>query len=86
MDEILKKPKMERLLVGHIRVFRIDVQGQAKIPVLGKTGVDLARKFKIYKIPTIIVLGTEEKVLLRIPGALSEEDFLEVVSQYVPGV
>ena len=86
MDKVLREPKMERLLYGHAQVFRINIQGRARIPSLGRTGVDLARKFKVYGTPTIIVVGRDEKVLLRIPGALSKEDFQEVVSQYVPGV
>jgi len=86
MEKILNEPDMKSLLLGRARVIRINIQGREKMPAFGKGGIDLAKEFKVYGAPTIILLGTGEKVLLKIPGALSKQDFRDVVCQYIPGL
>jgi len=86
MEKVIQEPEVKKLLLGSAQVIRINVQGRKKISVLGKTGADIAKEFKVYGTPTIILVGTGEKVLLRIPGALSKADFLDVVCHYLPGV
>lgn len=86
MEKIINEPDMKRLLLGHARVIRINIRGREKMPAFGKEGIDLAKEFKVYGTPTIIFVGTGEKVLLKIPGALSEHDFRDVVCQYIPGI
>jgi len=84
MEEILHEPDMEGLLSRRIQVIRINVQGREKTSVLGKEGRDLAQEFHVYGTPTIILVGGGEKELLRIPGALSKKDFLDLVCRYLP--
>ncbi len=86
MEKILEEPGMKSLLLGRARVIRIDIQGRKKIPAFGKGGIDLAKEFKVYGVPTIILVGPGKKVLLKIPGALSKQDFRDVVCQYIPGI
>ncbi|NIA05554.1 MAG: thioredoxin fold domain-containing protein [Proteobacteria bacterium] len=86
MEKILNEPDMKRLLLGHARVIRINIRGREKMPAFGKGGIDLAKEFKVYGAPTIILVGAGEKVLLKIPGALSKQDFRDVVCQYIPGI
>ncbi len=86
MDEILHEPEMESLFFRRVQVIRINVQGREKTSVFGKEGRDLAREFHVYGTPTIILVGVGEKELLRIPGALSKRDFLDLVYRYLPGM
>lgn len=86
MDTILREPKMERLLRGQAKLIRINVHGRGQINALGQSGVRATKEFKIYGTPTIIFMSAENKVLLRIPGALSRQDFWDLICLYIPGV
>jgi len=77
---------MEDLLTGRVDLVWVDVHGREKSPVLGSTGRDLARVFRVYGTPTIVLLGEGGKRLLRIPGALSKKDFMDLLCRYVPDV
>ncbi len=86
MDGILHGSEVSGLLIKHAQVVRIDVHGRDKVTALGKTGIGLTKEFKVYGTPTIILLGDEGKVLLRIPGVLTKKDFLDVICHYIPGM
>ncbi|HDK44527.1 MAG TPA: thioredoxin family protein [Desulfobacteraceae bacterium] len=86
MEKIINEPDIKSLLLGRAQVIRINMRSRKKMPAFGKGGVDLAKEFKVYGAPTIILVGTGEKVLLKIPGALTKQDFRDVVCQYVPGI
>ncbi len=85
MDKILREPDMERILQGHAKLIRINVRGRGQINALGQSGVGATKEFKIYGTPTIIFMSAENKVLLRIPGALSRQDFWDLICLYIPG-
>ncbi len=86
MDGILRDPEMLSLLSGHAQLVKIDVEGRQMIPSLQQSGVGAAREFKVYGTPTVIFMAAGKKEILRIPGALSKEDFWDVVCQYIPGI
>ncbi|HEB70776.1 MAG TPA: hypothetical protein ENI88_14345 [Desulfobulbus sp.] len=85
MDKTLKEPDIQRLLKEYTRITRINVRGMETIPGFKRNGTDLTREYKISGTPTIIFVDNKEKVLLRVPGALSKQDFMDVVCQYIPG-
>jgi len=84
MDKILHEPDMKDLLWRRVEVIRINVRGREKTSAFGKEGRDLAQEYHVYGTPTIILVGVGEKELLRIPGALSKRDFLDLVCRYLP--
>jgi thioredoxin-related protein len=86
MDGVLHDPEVSGLLAEHARVIRINVYGHSKVQALGKTGVALKKAFGVYGTPTIILLGDSGRVLLKIPGVLTRDDFLDVIRHYIPGI
>jgi thioredoxin-related protein len=86
MDKVLRQPDMDGLLHRHAEIIRINIQGRKRISFLGQSGLEAAKKFKIDGTPTIIFMSAAGKEILRIPGALSQRDFLDVVCRYLPGM
>ncbi len=84
MEKILQEPDMMHMLDQQVRIVRINVQGRKKDTPLGMSEASAVRRFKVSGTPTLIFQSAEGKELLRIPGALSKEDFLDVVCQYIP--
>jgi len=77
---------MDGLLRRHAKIIRINIQGRKRISFLRQSGVEAAKKFKVYGTPTIIFMSVAGKELLRIPGALNRQDFLDVICRYLPGM
>ena len=68
MDGILRDPEMVSLLSGHAQLIKINVESRQKIASLQQSGIDAARKFKVYGTPTIIFMAAGKNELLRIPA------------------
>jgi len=77
---------MMDMLSRHVRIVRINVQGEKKNTPLGVSEASAVRQFKISGTPTLIFQSADGKEILRIPGALSKKDFQDVVCQYIPGM
>ncbi|HFQ79751.1 MAG TPA: thioredoxin family protein [Desulfobacterales bacterium] len=86
MDKVLRQPDVDGLLRRHAEITRINIQGRKRISLLGQSGLEAAKKFKVYGTPTIIFMSVAGKEILRIPGALNRQDFLDVVCRYLPGM
>ncbi|MFW8601793.1 thioredoxin family protein [Desulfobacterota bacterium M19] len=86
MDKVLREPDVDGLLRRHAEIIRINIQGRKPVSFLGQSGVEAAKKFKVYGTPTIIFMSVAGKEFLRIPGALNRRDFLDVICRYLPGM
>jgi len=84
MDTILSEPEIKALLTRHDRLVRVNVHQGEKIAEMGKSGTALTRDFHIHSTPTILFIDKTDKVFLKIPGALEQEDFLDIICQYHP--
>jgi len=86
MDKVLADPAVSSLLSRHDRLIRVDVNQEKKISETGKSGVALSEDLAINSTPTILFIDDSKKIVLKIPGALEKDDFLDIVCQYHPGM
>lgn len=84
MDKILEDSSIKRILSNTILV-RIKVNGKKRIDG-DKTEEQLAKQYNIKGVPTIVFLDSRGEELLRLPGLLSKEDFMDVLCNYVSGI
>ncbi len=74
MDEVLNDSSIKNILLKNTDFIRVDVHGKGTIE--GElTEKELARKYKVNSVPTLIFLNTNSEELLRVPGAITKEDF-----------
>lgn len=86
MDEIISDPSVKDILRENVDTIMINASGEQKLHDRGMTGSQLARKYRVRGIPTLIFLGPARQELLRIPGALTKEDFRDVLCNQVKGI
>ncbi len=86
MDNVLNDPSIRGILQQDTNVLKIDVHGVERIKGEGLTGSELAKKYGIRGTPTVIFLSAQGKELLRIPGAVTRDDFNDLLCNYVSGV
>jgi len=83
MDEVINDPSIARTLRENAQIIKVDIHGQEKPASGGLTGVEFKKKYKVFWIPTVIFMGPGEKVLLRIPGVVTKEDFKDLLCHEV---
>jgi thioredoxin-related protein len=86
MDKVISDPSIRDILRENVNTIMIDSSGEEKLADQGLTGSELARKYRVRGIPTLIFLGPKRKELLRIPGLLTREDFRDVLCNQVKGI
>lgn len=86
MDNIMNDGYIRNILQKNAEIIRIDVYGKRKIHEIGMSERDLAKKYRIISTPTLIFLDTRGKELLRIPGAVTKDDFKDLLCSYVDGI
>ncbi|MEK6693271.1 MAG: thioredoxin fold domain-containing protein [Nitrospirota bacterium] len=74
MDEVINDSSIKNILLKNTDIIRVDVHGKGTIE--GElTEKELARKYRVNSVPTLIFLNTNREELLRVPGAITKEDF-----------
>ena len=86
MDEVISDPSIKDILNENVDTIMINASGEETLPAQGMTGNELARKYRIRGIPTLIFLGPGRQELLRIPGVLTREDFRDLLCNQVKGI
>ncbi|GBE00907.1 thiol:disulfide interchange protein precursor [bacterium BMS3Abin08] len=82
MDKVLQDTTIKSILDNNTEIDRIDIKGN-KITAAGLTGKELAKKYNVRGVPTLIFLDSSKKEIIRIPGALKKEDFRNVLCEYI---
>ncbi|MEJ2683187.1 MAG: thioredoxin fold domain-containing protein [Candidatus Sulfobium sp.] len=86
MDEVIRDPSIKDILRENVSTIMINTAGEEKLPGQGMTGSELARKYRVRGIPTLIFLGPGKQELLRIPGLLTRGDFRDLLCSQVKGI
>lgn len=74
MDEVINDSSIKNILFKNTDIIRVDVHGKGTIE--GElTEKELVRKYRVNSVPTLIFLNTNSEELLRVPGAITKEDF-----------
>ena len=73
MSSVLDDDPIKGILKGNVDTIKIDVHASPP----------LARKYRIGGTPTILFLNVQGKELLRVPGAMTKEDFGDLLCKYV---
>ncbi len=85
MDEVLKDPSIRGILERNTDIIRVDVHSRSVVEGEGLTGKELVTKHGVKGAPTFIFLSPEGEELLRIPGAVTREDFKDLLCIVVGG-
>ena len=83
MDDVLDDPAIRQILQENVQTMKIDVYGRERTGTDGATGAELAKKYNVFGVPTLIFLGARQEELLRVPGVLTKEDFRDLLCEYV---
>lgn len=86
MDNVMNDGSIKGILQRNADIIKIDVHGGEKIHEMGMLEKDLVKKYRITGTPTVIFLNAQGKELLRIPGAVTKEDFKDVLCNHVGGI
>jgi thioredoxin-related protein len=86
MDNIMNDMSIKSILLRNADIIRVDVHGGKKIQETGMLEKDLARKYRVMGTPTVIFLNAHGGELLRVPGAVTKEDFKDLLCNYVDGI
>lgn len=78
MDDVLNDPSIQNILKRNTDIVKVNIHGS--VITEGKlTETELAKKYSIKAVPTLIFLDTSSEELLRVPGALTKEDFRSLI-------
>jgi thioredoxin-related protein len=86
MDSIMNDSSIKSILLRNADIIRVDVHGGRKMRKMGMPEKDLAKKYRIIGTPTVIFLNANGEELLRVPGAVTKEDFKYLLCNYVDGI
>ncbi len=78
MDDILNDSSIKNILQRNTNIIKVNVHG-SMIKEGELTEKELAKKYNIKAVPTLIFLNTSSDELLRIPGALTKKDFRSLI-------
>lgn len=78
MDDVLNDPSIQNILKRNTDIVKVNIHGS--VITEGKlTETELAKKYSIKAVPTLIFFNTSSEELLRVPGALTKEDFRSLI-------
>lgn len=83
MDNVMNEKSIKSILQGNVDIIKINVHGRKMVHEVGMSEKNMVRKYRITGVPTVIFLNAREKELLRIPGAVTKEDFKDLLCNYV---
>jgi len=82
MDKVLQDITIKSILEQNTEIDRIDIKGET-MTAEGLTGKELAKKYNVWGVPTLIFFDSSKKEIIRVPGVLSKEDFRDVLCENI---
>jgi thioredoxin-related protein len=78
MDEVLNDSSIRNILLKNTDIVKVNIHGE-RIREGKLTEKELVKKHRVISVPTLIFLNASDEELLRVPGAITKEDFRSLI-------
>lgn len=86
MDNVMSDESVKGIISRNMDVVKIKVRRNGDIHEMGIPGENIVGRYRITGTPTLIFLNIHGEELLRIPGAVTKDDFKDLLCNYVIGI